>query len=235
MRLCPVALALLAVLTIAACGGGDESAEDGGGGAAEPLTMAQRVPTEAEAPGSEPDPVETPQTATGVEEFKKTLFKQLIEPTPDEERAFEKTGFVSAISTARFYPVEPGGIHTGDLPHVFALVSQFETEQGASDAAELLHDNGLKPCPEECAAQISEFEVDGIPNAAGVRRSVAAEDLEAAGLEGEPYNSFAIQFAEGVFAYDLELFGPPGEVSEEQAEELAGKLYDRVEGAPPKS
>ena len=60
MRLGVVVVAVVAVMGIAACGG-DE--------AAAPLTLEQRVPGEAEAPGSKPDPVETPVKAVGVAEL----------------------------------------------------------------------------------------------------------------------------------------------------------------------
>lgn len=43
----------------------------------------------------------------------------------------------------------------------------------------------MKPCPQSCAAVISSFDVDGIPDARGVRRIATAEDIEAAGTEDE--------------------------------------------------
>jgi hypothetical protein len=47
-------------------------------------------------------------------------------------------------------------------------------------------------------------------------------------------DSYEIQFADGPFAYRIKLSGPPDKVSQDEAEEIAGKLYDRVAGAPPK-
>jgi len=41
-----------------------------------------------------------------------------------------------------------------------------------------------------------------------------------------------IDFADGLFVYDIALSGPPDEVSEQEAEEIARRLYDRVRGAP---
>jgi hypothetical protein len=223
MRLSLLALAVVAALGFSSCGG-DE---------AEPLTLAERVPGEAEAPQSEPDPVETRRTASGFDEFVSTLGREFIELSQEERREFGDAGFVAAVSDTRFFPREPGAEHVGTEPHIFSLVMRFESDEGAENAVELLHADGLSPCPQACAENVSEFEVDGTPGAKGVRRVATAEDIEAIGEEGEPHDTYVIRFADGPFAYDIEIFGPPGEVSEEQAEEIVEKLFDRVEGAPP--
>ena len=58
-------LLLFAVLVLGtACGGGSDEATSTG-----PLTLAQRVVTEEDAPGSKPDPVEKRQTAADEQEF----------------------------------------------------------------------------------------------------------------------------------------------------------------------
>jgi hypothetical protein len=72
-----------------------------------------------------------------------------------------------------------------------------------------------------------------VPDAKGVRRYVTKERLEELGEPGEPSDGYTIVFADGPYVYNVELFGPPGEVSQEQVEEIVGKLHDRVEGAPP--
>jgi len=221
-------LAVVAAISIAACGGSESSEPLSDN--AEPLALAQRVPGEAEAPGSKPDPVETRETATGLDEFEAKLLDQLIEPSAEETRKFKETGFVAGIYDARFF----GATHTGNEPHVFTLVLEFESEEGANEAIALIHDNGLKPCPDDCAADVSEFDVDGVPDATGVRRVATAEAIEATGADGPAYDSYSIRFADGLFAYTIDLSGAPGRVSEKQAEEIASKLFDRVGGSPPK-
>src|SRR4051794_13233824 len=118
-RLSLLSLAVVAAIGIAGCGDN-----------AQPLTLAKRVPGEAEAPGSKPDPVETPRTVKGLDEFTRELGDEFIEPTAEEIRKFRKTGFVAGIHDTRFYPFEPGAAHTGNEPHVFSLVLQFESEDG---------------------------------------------------------------------------------------------------------
>jgi hypothetical protein len=221
-----LAAAAIAALALSACGGDK---------AAAPLGLQQRVPSLADTPGSKADPVETRVRVTGTEEFITKLHDRLVNPTDKDRRDFEAMGFVKGIQDTRFFPSEPGAAHTRDAVHVFSLVLQFDSNDGAMRATELLHNDGVRPCPETCATQVQEFDVDGIPDATGVRRFATAADIKAAGRDQDrPYDSYTIRFADGDFAYDIELFGPPGEVSEEEAEEIAGKLYDRVKGAPVK-
>jgi hypothetical protein len=209
---------------IAACGGGDEAA---------PLALGQRIPGAAEAPGSEPDPVETQVTMTGLDEFEAKVTADVPSVTDEDVRALEEAGFVSAIFDTRFYPSEQGGEHVRGAPHVFSIVLRFESEEGARAAVELMHQFNLRPCPETCAFDNREFDVDGTPNAKGAQRIATQESLDEVGDPGEPSAVYAIDFAVGVFVYDIALSGQPEEVSEQEAEEIAKRLYERVVGAPP--
>ena len=64
-------------------------------------------------------------------------------------------------------------------------------------------------------------------------RRVATEDaIKTAGIsENRPYDSYAIFFADGDFAYDID-FGGSRTTSEDKAVEIAQNLYDRVHGRP---
>jgi hypothetical protein len=173
-------------------------------------------------------------TVTGVDEFIPSMHDHLVNPTPKDLDEFKKSGFVSAILDTRFFPLTPDGPHTPRAPHLFALLMQFESDDGAETAVEILHADGLRPCPGRCAGRVLEFDVDGTPDAKGVRRVATAEEIKAFGEKGRPpSDAYEIRFADGPFAYTVELRGAPGSVSEEQAEEIVEKLYDRVEGAPP--
>jgi hypothetical protein len=225
MRLLGLFVTTVIALSAAACGG------DGGEDAA-PLTLKQRVSGEADAPGSQADPVETPVTVTGIEDIR-SLPDGLFSPEREDVSAMEEAGFESALVDTRFYPAEPGAEHVGGEPHVATLVMQSASKEGAADMAELLHDDGSEPCPGTCAVEVSEFEVDDIPDAQGVARITSAENLEATGEQGDPFSVYKISFADGPFAYEVDMFGPPDEVSQEQLEEIAKNLYERVEGSPP--
>jgi hypothetical protein len=111
---------------------------------------------------------------------------------------------------------------------------QFDSAQGAKDALETLHLDSLRPCPETCGQSVEEFDVADIPGAFGTHRSATAESIQQAGdTEGHPFDEYQIVFADGVFAYRMMLNGDPGEVTEDEAEEIAKSLYDRVKGQPP--
>jgi hypothetical protein len=228
MRSFPVGIAMAVALAtcVAACAGdgGNESEAAG-----QPLTLSQRVVSESDAPDSTPDPVETRQTAHSLEELGGW---DDIAPEIDPLK-LEELGFVAAVHDTRFFPKEPGGPHRRDVPHVRTLVGQFTSKEAAVKAMDLLYEADLKPCPGKCATSFEKIDISRVPDAKGVRRYVTAERLEELQEPGEPTDSYTIVFADGPYAYNVELFGPPGEVSQEQLEEIVGKLRDRVEGAPP--
>ena len=231
MRLGVVVLAVVAVMGVAACGGQDAPGSEATTG---PLTLEQRVVGEVDAPGSQPDPRETRRTATGLEEAAAILDHQMITATEEETATLGEAGFVSAILDTRFFPSKPGAEHVGDERHVATLVMEFSSEAGASDAVDLLHTDGLEPCPVSCAFSVAEFEVDGIPNGRGIQRIATQEALDRVGdTEREPQSDYSIYFSDGPFAYVVRSFGPPEKISERQAQEVAAKLYSRVQGSLP--
>ena len=219
-----LALAATAALGLAACSGGDGETTATG-----PLTLEQRVVTEEDAPGSKPDPVEKRQVAPDRQTFADTMGDAFVNPTDEEKAKLGTIGFVQAIRDTRFF----GDTHSRDALHTFSLVIQFDSPDAAKEMADFFHTDGVRPCPESCAFQVSEFDVAGIPGATGVRRVATEEDIKAAGTgENRPHDSYAIQFADGDFAYRIELGGLPGEPSEDKAVEIATALYERVHGRP---
>jgi hypothetical protein len=218
------AFAVTAVLGLAACGGGSDEATSTG-----PLALDQRVVTEEDAPDSKPDPVEKRQTAADEDEFVEKMGDAFINPTEQETEDLQTAGFVQAIRDTRYF----GDVHSKDDAHTFSLVVQFDSPDSAKEMADFFHTDSLRPCPESCAFSVSEFDVDGIPGATGVRRYASEEAVQAAGTsENLPRDSYAVFFADGDFAYDIDLGGPPGTTSEDKAVEIAQKLYDRVHGLP---
>jgi hypothetical protein len=221
MRLVTAAAALVLTLPLVACGSEQATA---------PLTLEERVVGAAEAPGSEPDPVETQVTATGLEELESELDGP---PVYDEDiRAFREAGFVSAVINTRFFPSEQGGEHTPGAPHVVTFVYEFESDEGANAAVNVAHSIGLRPCPETCAYEITEFQPADVPNAKGVQAIATQESIDRIGDDIEPDARYSVYFADGPFAYEVTTFGPPDEVSRQQVEDIAEKLYARVKGAP---
>jgi len=218
-------LLLFAVLVLGtACGGGSDEATSTG-----PLALAQRVVTEEDAPGSKPDPVEKRQTAADEQEFIEKMGDAFVNPSEEDRKSLQTVGFVQAINDTRYF----GETHSRDDAHTFSLVVQLDSPDGATEMTDFFHTDSLRPCPESCAFSVSEFDVDGIPGATGVRRVATEDAIKAAGTsENRPYDSYAIFFADGDFAYNIDYGGPPGTTSEDKAVEIAQNLYDRVHGRP---
>jgi hypothetical protein len=217
-------LSAVLVLGLAACGGGSDEATSTG-----PLALAQRVVTEEDAPGSKPDPVEKRQTAADEQEFIEKMGDAFVNPSEEDRKSLQTVGFVQAINDTRYF----GETHSRDDAHTFSLVVQLDSPDGATEMTDFFHTDSLRPCPESCAFSVSEFDVDGIPGATGVRRVATEDAIKAAGTsENRPYDSYAIFFADGDFAYNIDYGGPPGTTSEDKAVEIAQNLYDRVHGRP---
>ena len=224
MKRLGILLSAVLVLGLAACGGGSGEATSTG-----PLALDQRVVIEEDAPDSKPDPVEKRQTAADEQEFSDKMGDAFINPTEQETKDLQTVGFVQAIRDTRYF----GDTHSRDDAHTFSLVVQLDSPDGAKEMADFFHTDSLRPCPESCAFSVSEFNVDGIPGATGVRRYASEEAVKTAGTsENRPYDSYAIFFADGDYAYDIDLGGPPGTTSEDKAVEIAQNLYDRVHGRP---
>jgi len=222
MKLATLAAVLLVGVLAVACGSQSTGAS---------LTLQERVVGAAEAPGSEPDPDEKQATVTGFDE----LEAELQGPTVYEEdiAAIEEAGFIAAVRDTRFFPSEPGGEHIpGTSPHVVTIVSQFATADGANTAVAVSQEIGLRPCPETCAYEITEFEPASVPNAKGAQAIATQESIDRIGDDVKPDARYSVYFADGPFAYEVTIFGPPDSVSREQVEEIAASLYARVKGAP---
>jgi hypothetical protein len=221
------ALAILVVLALTAlvsCGGDDNAQTT----QATSLTLGERLLAEEDAPDSKPDPVEKGGITTDVNEFIQAIGEMSIDPDTEEMTAlFKDAGFLGAGTDTRFY----GEVHSRTAPHVNGSVIHLQSEEGASSALDWIEEDTLKPCPRSCAVQRTRFDVDDIPGARGVHRSATEEDIERVGREDEtPFDGYWIGFMAGPYVYGVDLHGPPGSVTEEQAQEIASAYYERVAG-----
>jgi hypothetical protein len=214
------AIRLLAVWTMAAlvaCGGGND-----------PVPPEQRFLTAEDAPGTNPDPVEQGQTTADLDAFIPAFSPALIDPDEDEmTTVFQDAAFAGAGLHVRFY----GETHDPTAPHLFNWYIELDSEDGAESVLDWLEADHGKPCPDSCADRISPFEVDGIPDARGVHRIATAEDIAAAGTPGQtPSESYWVEFTLGSIVYTVDLMGPPGSVSAEQAQSVISAYHDRLTG-----
>jgi hypothetical protein len=195
---------------------------------AEPVPVAQRFPTAADAPGTKPDPVEEGQTTEDFDEFLTALTDAVIDPDREEmTTVFQEAGFKRAGLDVRFY----GETHSFSAPHLFSWFVELDSDDGARSALDWLEADSKKPCPHSCATRVNSFDMNGIPDARGVHRVATAEDIEAAGTGDEhPSESFWVGFTVGSIVYSVDLHGDPGSVSEEQVQKVASAFYERLSG-----
>jgi hypothetical protein len=221
-----LAISLLVAVTavvLVACGGGDDNET------ATPLPLPQRFVSAEDAPGSKPDPLEKRQTTKDFDTFILALSDFAIDPDVEEmNTVFKDAGFQGAGADARFY----GETHAPRSPHVFSSFIELDSEDWATSALDWLETDQKKPCPMSCAVQRTEFDVSDIPEARGVHRSATPEDVERLGNEHEePFDGYWVGFTLGAFVYTVNLQGPPGSVSEEQALDIASAYYERLTGS----
>jgi hypothetical protein len=219
VRLAFALLAVLAAMSLVACGGDDE--------ASTPLPVDQRFVTAEDAPGSKPDPDETRETTADFDEFIASLDHRAIDPDSEEiAEAFQEADFTASGTDTRFY----GESHVpGSSTHIVSSFIELESADAAAKALDWLETDVRKPCPMSCATDRSSFDVDDVPEARGVRRIATAEDIENLGTSDEqPFESYWVGFTDGAIAYTIDLFGLPGSISEEQAEDIASAYHDRL-------
>ena len=145
----------------------------------------------------------------------------------DMTTVFQEAGFEQAGTEVRFY----GETHSPDDPHIFSSFYELGSEDGARIALDWLVKDAKKPCPESCATVLSDFDVAGIPDSSGARRLTTAEAIEAAGTPNQiPRDDYLVAFTVGSSVYTVNLAGPPGSVTEQQAREIASAYYDRLAG-----
>jgi hypothetical protein len=209
---------LVTAVALVGCGGGEPT----------PPPLAERFVASSDAPGSTIDPEETRQTAEDLEGFVATFRDFMVAADSEEMTAvFEEAGFRQAGTEVRFF----GDTHSPEAPHVFSSFFEVGSEDDAETALDWLATDSLQPCPDSCAVEISEFEVDAIPDARGVHRLATAAAIEAAGTpEQIPRDDYWIGFTVGSSVYTMELGGPPGSVTEQEALDIASAYHDRLEG-----
>jgi hypothetical protein len=221
-------LAALALMTLVGCGGDEDVEKADSAPEADSTPLAERVLTSEDVPGSKPDPVEVRQTPENLEEFVNAFANFSNTADLDEiTNVSKKAGVKGAVLDSRYI----GKTHSGKEPHFIVLVVKAESEGGAKRALDFLEEDYKQPCPESCAVKNSDFQVDDIPAARGVHSSATAQDIKRIGTpDQKPFEGYWVGFTDGPYASMLDLHGPPGSVSEQEALKIANAYYDRVVG-----
>jgi hypothetical protein len=132
-------------------------------------------------------------------------------------------------------PIEDAGFEAGAITGYFdsdhrsllrVLIAEFDSEEGAAEARDLLHAEDLKqPCFAACTVTPQEYEVEGIPNSTAVHQVPIEGDLPP---DAFPFEAYLLEFTEGSTLYSIYLDGEPGFASEEEFDETALTVYEEL-------
>ena len=107
--------------------------------------------------------------------------------------------------------------------------AQFESEEGATEARDRLHEEDLKqPCFAACAVTPQEYEVADIPDSVAVHQVPNPGKLPK-GLHR--FERYLLEFTIGSNMYFVQADGPPGEWSPEEFEKAAKSVYEQASAA----
>ena len=163
-----------------------------------------------------------PQTISDLDAFIDEMKDDLVQASPSEARdVLSAAGFRSAVTrslTGR----------DGDA-EVASVVVRLSSSKQAQDVLDWRHADALSPCPGVCNVDITDFEVDDMPNARGVRR-VRERGAEGAG-PSRPFESHEVSFVDGPFVYVVHSTGQPGTIDQREAVNAARTLHDRADGS----
>ena len=107
--------------------------------------------------------------------------------------------------------------------------AEFDSEEGATEARDRLHEEDLKqPCFAVCAVTPAEYEVAGIPDSVAVHQ-VPNPGKVPKGLHR--FEGYLLEFTIGSNMYFVQANGPPGQWSPEEFEKAAKSAYEQASAA----
>jgi hypothetical protein len=206
-------LALAALAVGAGCGGGDALGGDDDGGGASRAELKRQLPAAGDL-GLEPQREYDWDDPTDV------LVQGLVIPeatTPSElGAAIEDAGFQGAVGSEL--------AASRQQSHVRIVAARFDSEEGALEVRDLLHEEDLKqPCAAACSVSPSEYELDAIPDSAAVHHVPIRGDLPP-GLA--PVEAYHAEFVIGPQLYVLQRDGPPSPTFGAEFDKVLRTVYE---------
>jgi hypothetical protein len=214
-KLGAVALATLTIV-VAACGGGDG---DDGGNVVSLAELSRHLPAAGDLGVNQQREFEW-NNATDL------LVQGLVIPeatTPSElGAAIEDAGFQGAV-----------GRELADSRHklnVRISAAQFDSEEGAREARDLLHEEDLKqPCSAACVVAPREYELAEIPNSAAAHHVPVRSELPAGLSKVEAHHA---EFVIGRQLYVVQADGRPSSTFSTEFDRVMRTVYEAASGAP---
>jgi hypothetical protein len=205
-----VALVLTGALLLGACGDDD----DGGGDDASFAELSSSLPTGGDL-GLDQGSESEWDNATDL----LTVFLVIPDETVPSElgTAIEDAGFQGAAS------LETGGPGL----NVRISAAQFDSEEGALEARDLLHDEDLKqPCAEACVVAPREYELEDVPDSAAVHHVPVKGDSPAGPVEGHH-----AEFVIGPRLYVVQVDGRPSPTFSADFDQLMRTVHESASSA----
>jgi hypothetical protein len=188
---------LLAALTCAAlavgvgCGGDDETSP---ASLKDQLVPASQLRLEVERPFEWDNPIDF--TVDGVFLPEGTKHSDAIEEIDD-------FGFEAGYGEL----LRP----TGGGPDIHFEVAKFDSDDGAADARDYLHQQDLQqPCFAACTVNPEDLDVNGVPGLKGVHQ-VPLPKAQIPPGAGPPFERFVVEFTIGPYLYIVDAAGDPGD------------------------
>jgi hypothetical protein len=134
----------------------------------------------------------------------------------------------AAIEDAGFQAAAGSDLEGRDL-NVRLRAIQFDSEEGALEARDLLHDEDLKPpCPEDCIVTPVEYELDDVPGSAAVHHVPVRRDLGPGNPKVEAHHA---EFVTGSQLYVVQVDGQPSPTFSDDFDKLMGTVYESASSA----
>jgi hypothetical protein len=195
----------LAAIALGACGGDDDDGE----GDVPAADLSSTLPSGDDLQLDEGFERELDE-ATDV-----TTFLIIGGATDSDElgATIEDSGFEEAVSME----LGRAGLN------VRILAAQFDSEEGALEARDILHEEDLKsPCPDKCVVTPLEYELDDVPDSVAVHHVPNEDD--------GPVEAHHSEFVIGSILYVVQVDGKPSPAFSADFDELMGTLYESASG-----
>jgi hypothetical protein len=207
-----VLILALAVIALGACGGDDDDGE----GPVSVAELRRSLPTAGEL---------------GLDGHFKSNWESAGDLLPRHLVFGGRTDpkeLIAALEDAGFQVAVGSDLGGQDL-NVRIRAIQFDSEEGALEARDLLHDEDLKtPCPAACVVTPIEYELDDVPDSVAVHHVPTRIDLPPGQSRVEAHHA---EFAIGPQLYVVQMDGKPSSTFSADFDKLMRTVYGAASSA----
>jgi len=206
---------VLAVIALGACGA-DDSDDDGGQSEDSAAELSSSLPTADDLGLEERHEAEWDEAADLLE--RDLVIGGATDPS-ELGAEIDDAGFQIAV----------GSDLASEKLNVRLRAIQFDSEEGALEARDLLHDEDLKsPCPDACIVSPIDYKLDAVPDSTAVHHVPNRGAVPPGQLAVEAHHA---EFVIGPQLYVVQADGEPSATFSEDFDELMGTVYGSASDA----